>query len=56
MDGLRSIAKTFWIGGMWVIGLIVTPALFSNLDKVTAGMVVSLSCLPPLPGSDWCVA
>ncbi|HJV06458.1 MAG TPA: DUF4149 domain-containing protein [Chromobacteriaceae bacterium] len=39
MDGLRSIAKTFWIGGMWVIGLIVTPALFSNLDKVTAGMV-----------------
>jgi hypothetical protein len=39
MGGLRSIAKTFWIGGLWVIGIIVAPALFASLDKVTAGMV-----------------
>ncbi|QOZ82815.1 MULTISPECIES: DUF4149 domain-containing protein [Chromobacterium] len=39
MDGLRSIAKTFWIGGLWVIGIIVAPVLFAMLDRVTAGMV-----------------
>ncbi|UTH72291.1 DUF4149 domain-containing protein [Chromobacterium sp. IIBBL 290-4] len=39
MDGLRAIAKTFWIGGLWVIGLIVAPVLFKTLDSVTAGMV-----------------
>lgn len=39
MDGIRAIARTFWIGGMWVIGILVTPVLFSMLDKVTAGMV-----------------
>ncbi|RMC98866.1 DUF4149 domain-containing protein [Aquitalea palustris] len=39
MDGLRAITRTFWIGGLWVIGLIVTPVLFKMLDTVTAGMV-----------------
>ena len=39
MDGLKAIARTFWIGGMWVIGIIVTPVLFTLLDKATAGMV-----------------
>jgi hypothetical protein len=39
MDGLKSIARTFWIGGMWVIGLVVTPILFSMLDHASAGMV-----------------
>ena len=39
MNGLRAIARTFWIGGMWGIGIIVTPVLFAALDKVTAGMV-----------------
>lgn len=39
MDGLRAIARTFWIGGLWVIGLVVAPTLFSVLDHVTAGMV-----------------
>ena len=39
MNGLRAIARTFWIGGLWVIGIIVTPVLFSALDNVTAGMV-----------------
>ena len=39
MDGLRAIARTLWIGGMWVVGIIVAPTLFSSLDNVTAGMV-----------------
>lgn len=39
MDSLKAIAKTFWIGGLWVIGVIVTPVLFSMLDKMSAGMV-----------------
>ncbi|MDF0605482.1 DUF4149 domain-containing protein [Neisseriaceae bacterium TC5R-5] len=39
MDGLRSIAKTFWVGGLWVIGILVTPVLFSTLDRAIAGMV-----------------
>lgn len=39
MDSLKAIARTFWIGGMWVIGLLVAPVLFAALDKVTAGMV-----------------
>jgi Domain of unknown function (DUF4149) len=39
MNGLVAIAKTFWIGGFWVIGVIVAPVLFAMLDRVTAGMV-----------------
>ena len=39
MDGLRALAKTFWIGGLWVIGIIVAPVLFKSLDAATAGMV-----------------
>jgi hypothetical protein len=39
MDGLRAIARTFWIGGLWVIGIIVAPVLFRSLDTVTAGIV-----------------
>ncbi|TDR70741.1 DUF4149 domain-containing protein [Paludibacterium purpuratum] len=39
MDGLRAVAKTFWIGGMWAIGILVTPALFALLDRTSAGMV-----------------
>lgn len=39
MDGLRAVTKTFWVGGIWILGLLVTPVLFSTLDKVTAGMV-----------------
>jgi len=39
MNGLKAIARTFWIGGMWVIGIIVTPVLFSVLDHPSAGLV-----------------
>lgn len=37
---MQSIAVTLWVGGMWVIGFIVTPLLFSRLaDRVLAGLV-----------------
>jgi len=37
-DALQSIAVTLWVGGMWVIGFIVAPLLFSRLgDRVLAG-------------------
>jgi hypothetical protein len=39
MDVLKNIAATLWIGGMWVIGLIVAPVLFKTLDSPVAGMV-----------------
>ena len=39
MNGLREIARTLWIGGMWVVGIIVAPVLFSALNNATAGMV-----------------
>ncbi|VEB45044.1 Uncharacterised protein [Chromobacterium violaceum] len=49
MDGLRAVAKTLWIGGLWVIGLIVAPVLFKSLDAATAGMVAG-GCSRPSPG------
>jgi len=37
-DALQSIAVTLWVGGMWAIGLIVAPLLFSRLgDRALAG-------------------
>ncbi|WP_028537141.1 DUF4149 domain-containing protein [Paludibacterium yongneupense] len=39
MENLCAVARTLWIGGLWVIGIVVTPILFSALDHVSAGMV-----------------
>lgn len=37
-DALQSIAVTLWVGGMWAIGFIVAPVLFSGLgDRALAG-------------------
>lgn len=37
-DALQSIAVTIWVGGLWVVGFIVAPLLFSRLDdRVIAG-------------------
>ena len=37
-DALQSIAVTLWVGGMWIVGFIVAPLLFSRLgDRVLAG-------------------
>ncbi len=38
-NGLKNILTTLWIGGLWVIGIVVAPALFASLDKAVAGMV-----------------
>jgi uncharacterized membrane protein len=35
---LERILLTLWIGGLWVVGLVVAPALFTELaDPATAG-------------------
>ena len=37
-DALQSITVTLWVGGLWAIGFIVAPLLFSRLDdRVLAG-------------------
>ena len=39
-DMLQSIAVTLWVGGLWVIGLVVTPFLFHTLtDRAQAGLL-----------------
>jgi MFS family permease len=39
-DALQSIAVTLWVGGMWVVGFVVAPMLFSRLgDRVLAGLM-----------------
>lgn len=39
-DALQSIAVTLWVGGMWVVGFIVAPTLFSRLgDRALAGLM-----------------
>ena len=39
-DNLALIAITLWVGGMWAIGYMVAPALFSALpDRSLAGML-----------------
>ena len=39
-DGLAGVSLVLWIGGMWVIGYVAAPVLFSNLgDKQLAGML-----------------
>lgn len=39
-EALYLVAITLWVGGLWVIGYIVAPILFSSLaDRQTAGMV-----------------
>ncbi|MBE5529728.1 hypothetical protein A9J41_06200 [Laribacter hongkongensis] len=36
MDWSRRVAQTIWIGGVWTIGLIVAPLLFSALSRDVA--------------------
>jgi hypothetical protein len=39
-DALQSILATLWVGGMWAIGYVVAPVLFSRLgDRALAGLV-----------------
>lgn len=37
-DALHSIAVTLWVGGLWIVGLMVAPLLFHTLaDRAMAG-------------------
>jgi hypothetical protein len=37
---LQSIAVAMWVGGMWAVGFVVAPLLFSRLpERVLAGLV-----------------
>ena len=39
-DALQSIAVTLWVGGLWVIGVVVAPFLFhSPADRAQAGLL-----------------
>lgn len=39
-EALYAIALTLWVGGLWVIGYLVAPVLFSSLaDRQLAGML-----------------
>ncbi len=39
-DGLAGTSLVLWIGGMWAIGYIAAPVIFSSLgDKQLAGML-----------------
>lgn len=39
-EALYLVVITLWVGGLWAIGYIVAPVLFSNLaDRQMAGMV-----------------
>ena len=39
-DALDSIALTLWVGGLWAIGYLVAPTIFSTLaDRQLAGLL-----------------
>lgn len=38
-NALKNLLTTLWIGGMWVIGILVAPILFKMLDNALAGAV-----------------
>jgi hypothetical protein len=41
-QALRSILTVFWIGGLWVVGVLAAPILFQQLDTATAGRVAGV--------------
>ncbi len=38
-NGLKNLLTALWIGGMWVVGMLVAPILFRSLDSALAGVV-----------------
>ncbi len=39
-DGLAGTLLVLWVGGMWAVGYVAAPVLFSNLtDKLLAGVL-----------------
>ncbi|MHB8562653.1 MAG: DUF4149 domain-containing protein, partial [Acidiferrobacteraceae bacterium] len=40
VDPLERVVLTLWVGGMWSVGYLVAPVLFSMLDsKTVAGNI-----------------
>lgn len=42
MDALKQILQTFWIGGLWCVGVLVAPALFHTMARPEAGMLAGV--------------
>jgi hypothetical protein len=39
-DALHSVAVTLWVGGLWIVGLMVAPLLFQTVpDRSQAGLL-----------------
>ena len=39
-DALQAVAATLWVGGLWGVGFVVAPVLFSTLpDRAMAGLL-----------------
>jgi hypothetical protein len=38
-DALYSVAITLWVGGLWVVGYVAAPMLFSQLGAAAAGNI-----------------
>lgn len=38
-NALKNVLTPLWIGGMWIIGILVTPILFKMLGNAQAGAV-----------------
>lgn len=39
-DALQAVAVTLWAGGLWIVGFVVAPLLFSRLgDRALAGLM-----------------
>lgn len=41
-NALRSLFVVFWIGGLWVTGLLVAPVLFHEVDSALAGRLAGV--------------
>lgn len=42
IEALGNVLLVLWVGGLWVIGYISAPVLFSNLERKTAGQVAGI--------------
>lgn len=41
-QALRAVLTVLWIGGLWVVGVVVAPVLFQQLDPAQAGRVAGV--------------
>jgi hypothetical protein len=41
-NAIRSLLAVFWIGGLWVIGVLVAPVLFHETETALAGKLAGV--------------